>query len=138
MKKLFSWLTGDLLGKATTLLDEVITSDDERLQAKKALQNLLINEALQAQKIQADIVNTESKGNFLQRSWRPILMLGFGFVVLYSKFIAPAFNLPNTDLEPDFWDLLRLGIGGYVIGRSAEKITKSVTENIDFKKNRKN
>lgn len=138
MKKLFSWLTGDIFEKAGTALDNIITSDEERLEARNALQQVLINEALKSQQIQADIISAEAKGNFLQRSWRPILMLGFGFVVLYSKFIAPAFNLPNTDLEPDFWELLRLGIGGYVIGRSAEKITKSVTENIDFKKTRKN
>lgn len=137
MKKLFSWLTGDIFEKAGTALDGIITSDEERLEARNALQKVLINEALKSQQIQAEIINTEAKGNFLQRSWRPILMLGFGFVVLYSKFIAPAFNLPNTELEPDFWELLRLGIGGYVIGRSAEKITKSVTENIDFKKKTK-
>lgn len=138
MNKIFNWLTGDLFKKAGDALDGLITSDEERLKAKNALQKVFMQEALKSQKIQADIINTEAKGNFLQRSWRPILMLGFGFVVLYSKFIAPAFNLPNTELEPDFWELLRLGIGGYVIGRSAEKITKSVTENIDFKKTRKN
>lgn len=138
MKKIFTWLTGDIFSKAGDAIDKIVTSDEERLELRNKLQQVLINEALQSQQIQADIINAEAKGNFLQRSWRPILMLGFGFVVLYSKFIAPAFNLPNTELEPDFWELLRLGIGGYVIGRSAEKITKSVTENIDFKKNRKN
>ncbi len=138
MKKLFGWLTGDIFKKAGDALDNIITSDEERLAARNALQQVLIDEALKSQQIQAEIINAEAKGNFLQRSWRPILMLGFGFVVLYSKFIAPAFNLPNTELEPDFWELLRLGIGGYVIGRSAEKITKSVTENIDLRKNKKN
>lgn len=138
MKKLFGWLTGDIFKKAGDALDNIITSDEERLAARNALQQVLIDEALKSQQIQAEIINAEAKGNFLQRSWRPILMLGFGFVVLYSKFIAPAFNLPNTELEPDFWELLRLGIGGYVIGRSAEKITKSVTENLDLRKNKKN
>ncbi|MEX6627566.1 3TM-type holin [Tenacibaculum pacificus] len=134
MNKIFSWLTGDLFKKAGEALDGIITSDEERLNAKNALQKMFIDEALNSQKIQTEIINTEAKGNFLQRSWRPILMLGFGFVVLYSKFIAPAFNLPNTALEPDFWELLRLGIGGYVIGRSAEKISTTITKNIDFKK----
>jgi hypothetical protein len=136
MNKIFNWLTGDLFKKVGDALDGLITSEEERLQAKNALQNLFMQEALQSQKIQSEIINAEAKGNFLQRSWRPILMLGFGFVVLYSKFIAPAFGLPNTELEPDFWELLRLGIGGYVIGRSAEKITNSVVQNIDFKKRR--
>ena len=133
MNKIFNWLTGDLFKKAGEALDGIITSDEERLHAKNALQQMFIDEALNSQKIQTEIINAEAKGNFLQRSWRPILMLGFGFVVLYSKFIAPAFNLPNTALEPDFWELLRLGIGGYVIGRSAEKIATTITKNIDLK-----
>lgn len=138
MKKLFGWLTGDIFKKAGDALDKIITSDEERLEARRALQEVLVNEALKSQEIQADIINAEAKGNFLQRSWRPILMLCFGFVVLYSKFIAPAFNLPNSELEPEFWELLTLGIGGYVISRSAEKITKSVTDNIQFKKPKRN
>ncbi|MDB0603186.1 3TM-type holin [Tenacibaculum maritimum] len=133
MKRFFSWLTGDIFKKAGDIIDDLVTTDEERLAAKNALHRMLTEEALASDKIRAEIIQTEAKGNFLQRSWRPILMLSFGFVVLYSKFIAPAFNLPNSELEPDFWELLRLGIGGYVIGRSAEKITKSITENVEFK-----
>lgn len=44
-------------------------------------------------------------------------------------------------LKPEFWELLKLGLGGYVIGRSAEKIANSVTKNVDLpflrKKDRK-
>lgn len=134
MNKILKWLTGDLFEKAGKALDSVITSDEERLQAKNALHEIFSKEGLKTQELQANIIQTEAKGNWLQRSWRPILMLSFGFIVMYSKFIAPAFNLPNTVLEPDFWELLRLGIGGYVIGRSAEKIVGSVSNKINFKK----
>ena len=79
--------------------------------------------------MQTEIIVTEAKGNWLQRSWRPILMLAFGFIVIYIKFIAPLFNLTTPELENEFWNLLQLGIGGYVIGRSAEKISKNVTFN---------
>ena len=53
-------------------------------------------------------------------------MLCFGFIVMYVKFIAPLFELPIPPLENEFWDLLQLGIGGYVVGRSAEKISKNI------------
>ena len=49
------------------------------------------------------------------------LMLAFGFIVIYVKFVAPLFGLPIPPLENEFWNLLQLGIGGYVVGRSAEK-----------------
>ena len=66
MKKLFSWLTGEVFKKAGDAIDGIITSDEERLQARNALQQVLINEALKSQQIQADIINAEAKGNFLQ------------------------------------------------------------------------
>ena len=77
--------------------------------------------------MQADIIIAEAKGNWLQRSWRPLLMLAFGFIVIYVKFIAPLFDLRIPELENEFWNLLQLGIGGYVVGRSAEKISKNIT-----------
>jgi hypothetical protein len=45
------------------------------------------------------------------------------------KFIAPLFDLRIPELENEFWNLLQLGIGGYVIGRSAEKISEKITIN---------
>ena len=77
--------------------------------------------------MQTEIIVAEAKGNWLQRSWRPILMLSFGFIVIYVKFIGPLFGLPIPTLEVEFWELLKIGIGGYVVGRSAEKIAKGVT-----------
>jgi hypothetical protein len=126
MNKIFSWLTGDLFKKVGDSIDKLVTSDEERLKLRNELQQIILNENQKSQELQTSIIKTEAKGNFLQRSWRPILMLCFGFIVLYSKFIAPAFNLPNTELEPSFWSLLNLGIGGYVLGRSAEKITQTI------------
>lgn len=134
MNKFFKWLTGDVLGVISKTIDDVVTSDEERLQLRNELQRIISEKGLEADKMAADIIQTEAKGNWLQKSWRPILMLSFGFIVMYSKFFAPAFGLPNTVLEPDFWELLRLGIGGYVVGRSAEKITEKISNNFKFKK----
>ncbi|PCI11872.1 MAG: hypothetical protein COB73_00780 [Flavobacteriaceae bacterium] len=134
MNKIWQWLTSNVLGEIFTGVDSLITSDEERLALKNKLQQIINEKALESEKIATDIIQTEAKGNWLQRSWRPIIMLSFGFVVLYSKFIAPAFSLPNAELEPDFWELLRLGIGGYVIGRSAEKIATSITNKIEIKR----
>ncbi|CAA0228708.1 conserved hypothetical protein [Tenacibaculum maritimum] len=132
MKKMWAWLTGSIFKEIGNVIDNVITNDEERLKAKEAILTMLMEKGNEIDKFKADIIQAEAKGNFLQRSWRPILMLLFGFVVLYSKFIAPAFSLPNTELEQDFWNLLQLGIGGYVVGRSAEKIIKDVSRNVDF------
>ena len=52
--------------------------------------------------------------------------------MIYAKFLAPAFNWKVPVLEPSFWTLLELGIGGYIIGRSVEKVARDVTQNSDI------
>jgi hypothetical protein len=126
MNKIFNWLTGDLFTKVGDSIDKLITSDEEKLVLRNDLQTLFFNQNLALAKLNIQIISEEAKGNFLQRSWRPILMLSFGFVVLYAKFIALAFDLPNAPLEPAFFNLLKIGIGGYGVLRTAEKITKTL------------
>jgi len=137
MNKIWKWLTSNVLGEIFEGVDSLITSKEERMVLKNKLQEIINAKALESERIATDIIQTEAKGNWLQRSWRPILMLSFGFVVVYSKFIAPAFHLPNAELEPDFWGLLKLGIGGYVLGRSGEKIMDKINKNIDINKFKK-
>lgn len=126
MKKIFEFITGDIIKSVGGVIDNLFTSDEERIKAKNKVFEILKEKELELRKMQTEIIVTEAKGNWLQRSWRPILMLGFGFIVMYNKFFAPAFGLPNAELENEFWNLLQLGVGGYVIGRSAEKIAKDV------------
>ena len=114
--------------------DKNFTSKEEKLVQKNKLlaeANSLVSAVLDAQE---KIIMAEAKGNFLQRSWRPIVMLCFAFIVMYAFFIQPAFfrNAVNIskDLPEDFWGLLKIGMGGYVIGRSAEKVSVKIAETI--------
>ncbi len=116
------------------VIDGIFTNDEERQKAKNEILVKILDKSHDLEKLKSDIILSETKGNFLQRSWRPILMLSFGFVVIYAKFVAPAFGLPSAPLEDEFWQLLQFGIGGYVVGRSAEKIIKDVSQNIEIKK----
>ena len=129
MKKILEFLGGNVIKEIGGIIDNLFTNDEERINAKNKIIKVLKEKELELQKMQTDIIIAEAKGNWLQRSWRPILMLSFGFIVIYVKFLAPLFNLTIPPLEHEFWDLLQLGIGGYVVGRSAEKIAKSVTIN---------
>ena len=129
MKKILEFLSGNVIGEIGNVIDNLFTTDEERLEAKNKIFQVIQEKELELQKMQTDIIIAEAKGNWLQRSWRPILMLSFGFIVIYVKFIAPLFGFTIPPLENEFWDLLQLGIGGYVVGRSAEKIAKSVTIN---------
>jgi len=133
MSKLLSLLTSGTLKEAGTaitgVLDTVITNDEERLEAKKQLMEITSKLATDLTATQSDVIKTEMTGTNLQRNWRPIVMLLFAGIVVYEYFVAPISGLPKSNLPEAFWSLLEIGLGGYVIGRSVEKITNSVSEN---------
>jgi hypothetical protein len=78
---------------------------------------------------QSSIVVAEAKGHWLQRNWRPMLMLLFGVIVANNYVVYPYLSM-FTDkavmlpIPEDLWDLLKLGVGGYIVGRSAEKVAE--------------
>ncbi len=80
----------------------------------------------------AKIITSETQGaSWLQRNWRPVLMLTFTYLIAHNYIIAPMirmFNpaMPMLTIPPDMWDLLKLGIGGYIVGRSGEKIVATM------------
>lgn len=128
MKKIIDWFGGSVVKDLMSGLDKLFTSKEEKILAENAIKQILIQKQLELQKMQTEIIVTEAKGNWLQRSWRPILMLAFGFIVIYVKFFAPLFDLRIPELENEFWNLLQIGIGGYVVGRSGEKMVRSYSE----------
>ena len=126
MKKIIDWFGGTVVKDLLGGLDKLFTSKEEKIKAENVIKQILIQKELELQKMQTEIILAEAKGHWLQRSWRPILMLAFGFIVIYVKFLAPLFDFKIPELENEFWNLLQLGIGGYVVGRSAEKISKNI------------
>ena len=75
---------------------------------------------------QADIVKTEAASNhWLAANWRPLLMLTFGGLIVARWFGWAAPNL-SQDEYLKLWDIVQFGLGGYVVGRSVEKIVQSI------------
>ena len=74
----------------------------------------------------ADIIKTEAaSSHWLAANWRPLLMLTFGALIVarWMGYAAP--NLAEAEYLA-LWDIVELGLGGYVIGRSVEKIAPAV------------
>jgi len=130
---LFSEAIGTAVGKVAETIGDLFTSDKERLEAHNvlaALQSDLVKGALDYEaKIvaaQASIIQAEANGkSWLQRNWRPITMLTFVALIVarWMGWTAPGMS------EAEYlsvYDLMKLGIGGYVLGRSAEKIAPGV------------
>jgi hypothetical protein len=117
---------GSILNFGSTLLDKLYQDKDEREKAKLALLQLEQQGGLQELEMKLQPLISELSGNWLQRSWRPILMLSFTYIIVHNYIIVPIFSIPAADIPPDMWQLLKLGVGGYVLGRSGEKIAKKI------------
>lgn len=126
-----SAITG-LFEPVAKLVDDVHTSTEEKqvLQAKmKEIELATLIEVLgyekQLMESQKDIIVAEAQGgSWLQKSWRPITMLTFlGLVVMDS------FGWLANPLASEAWVLLQIGLGGYVAGRSLEKVVPKMMDN---------
>ena len=73
------------------------------------------------------VVTAEAQGeSWLQRNWRPLTMIWFGVLIGGHWFGYTPENLSQEEILSLF-DLMELGLGGYVIGRSVEKVVKTAT-----------
>ena len=123
-------LLGTLIPIAGQVLDRVIPDPDERARVKAEFANELLSYKGREIEAAASIVSAEARGeSWLQRNWRPMLMMLFGVVVGNNFIVAPymqaAFSFSVTlEMPPAMWELLKLGVGGYIVGRSAEKVMR--------------
>lgn len=118
-------LIKDIFKPAVELVDELHTSEEEKLAHKastldtyvRALEQGLAYEQ-QNLKARAKIITAEAKSeHWIVAAWRPITMLTFVALVVADQTGLLAFRLAD-----EAWTLLQIGLGGYVVGRSAEKI----------------
>lgn len=75
---------------------------------------------------QADIVKTEAaSSHWLAANWRPLVMLIFCGLIVARWFGWAAPNLSEAEYLK-LWSIVEFGLGGYVVGRSVEKIAPSI------------
>ena len=108
------------------LIDRLWPDPGKRDQAKLALMEMAQKGELAELTGRAEIVKAEAASeHWLAANWRPILMLTFGGLIVARWFGFAAPNLSEAEYLK-LWSIVELGIGGYVIGRSVEKIVPSL------------
>ena len=74
----------------------------------------------------AEIIKTEAQSqHWLAAIWRPIVMLTFAGLIVARWFGWAAPSLSEAEYLK-LWSIVEFGLGGYVIGRSAEKIVPGI------------
>jgi F420-0:gamma-glutamyl ligase-like protein len=118
--KLRSAFTGDLSPEKKAEVEEIL------LQMQRYQMQLESKD----KELQSNVIIAEAKGkSWLQRNWRPGLMAIFGLIIFNNYIVAPYIGLlagakyqVMLQIPADMWGLLKLGVSGYIVGRSAEKI----------------
>lgn len=98
---------------------------------KTGLEVLQQAESTDGQKTQAiaSIVAAEANSNYwLAACWRPLLMIEFAFIIgmFWFGYVPPHFNDPMSPMMSRIFDILELGIGGYIPCRTLEKIVSQI------------
>jgi hypothetical protein len=104
---------------------------DKEKQAEAQLELLRLEQAGELTEIagRLEVVKAEaSSEHWITATWRPLTMLIVVAIIANNYLLFPYLSLffPGTvqilDLPPQLWTLFTVGVGGYVVGRSGEKM----------------
>lgn len=124
-----------LLTVGLGLIDKLFPDPTKKAEATARLMEIQQAGELKELDAAMQVVVAEAKSeHFITANWRPITMLTFVTIIANNYILYPYLSLfwpeaPKLELPQDMWDLLKIGLGGYVVGRSAEKVVKNYKGN---------
>jgi len=124
-------LISSLFAPAAKLIDDLHTSGEEKLEAKQKLFDSqseitfkFLDYEARMMEMRGNIITAEANSkHWLTAVWRPITMLTFLVLV-----VLDSFGWLASPLRDEAWVLLQIGLGGYIAGRSAEKVTDKMVD----------
>ncbi len=119
-----SWAAAiPLLGK---VIERIIPDPEKAAQAKHQLVDMAVNGELDELAQRAGVIKAEAQGDsWLQRSWRPIVMLVFTALIVCRWLGWSAPDLSEA-VELKLFSIVQLGIGGYIASRGIEKVADKI------------
>ena len=112
-------------------VDKAVEDKDLANKLKADLQTQMLQSHTQELTAAAKIIEAEAKAGWFASSWRPLLMYVLIFILVWNYVLGPVilffFKASITITLPgDVWTLLQIGLGGYVVGRSAESVARTM------------
>jgi|TARA_R110000744_G_scaffold85150_7_gene166493 hypothetical protein len=117
------------------VLKRLIPDADKRDEIERETKLALLEHSDSIERVRGEIILAEARSSgWLTSSWRPLLMLVVIAIIAVNYLVFPLVAIwypqimANLLALPDqLWNLLTLGVGGYVVGRSGEKMIDSWT-----------
>ena len=124
MNKIFSWLTGGVIKEIGNVVDKLTTSDEERLEAQKLIQQILEKADSEAQAQVTDRWEADmNSDSWLAKNIRPLILVFLTFIFSLLAFTdgnIGSFKIAKEYI-PIFQTLLVTVYGAYFVGRTWEK-----------------
>jgi uncharacterized membrane protein len=128
MKKIFQWLTGGVIKEIGNTIDKLTTTEEEKLQIKKQIQEILEKADSDAQEQVTERWKADmASDSFLSKNIRPLIIVFLTFVFTVLAFFdgnIGGFKVAEQYV-PIFQSLLITVYGAYFVGRTWEKNKKS-------------
>jgi hypothetical protein len=125
-------------GPINRIIESYVKDLELRRKLQAELETSMISHFGKSLELQQAIVLAEVKSeHWLTRSWRPLLMMTLIFFLILVGLLIPLADLaagyaipfnPRWQALPEgFWNFLTIGVGGYIGGRSVEKVVGAAT-----------
>ena len=113
-----------ILSLVGSVLDKILPDANQRNEAKLKLLEMQQSGELARLQAASSVVTAEAKSeHWLTANWRPITMLSFVALIVAHWLGFTADGLTEAQVL-SLLEIVKVGLGGYVIGRSAEKCVK--------------
>jgi hypothetical protein len=112
-------------------IEKSVPDKDLQEKLKAQLQTQLLQSNTAELTAAAKIIEAEAKAGWFASSWRPLLMYVLIFILVWNYILGPVIKVftgavISFELPGDVWTLLNVGLGGYVVGRSAESVARTM------------
>ena len=129
MKKILQWLSGGVIKEIGNVIDKLTTTEEERLEVKKQIQQILEDADTKAQLEVSKRWEADMKSDsFLSKNIRPMILIYL--TVIFTSLAFFDGNIGEFGLAkeyiPIFQTLLVTVYGAYFVGRTWEK-AKSIS-----------
>ena len=129
MKKIIQWLSGGVIKEIGNVIDKLTTTEEERLEVKKQIQQILEDADSKAQEEVSKRWEADMKSDsFLSKNIRPMVLIYLTVIFTVCAFFDGNIGefIIAEEYIPIFQTLLVTVYGAYFVGRTWEK-AKSIT-----------
>lgn len=128
---IISEIVSGIIKPISDVIDHVTVSGEDKVKLQLAQLEAGLAAQTAANAYEAQLLDGQQKviaseagsGSWLTSSWRPITMLTFLALV-----VCDSFGWLHSPLAPQAWTLLQIGLGGYTVGRSVEKVALPIVK----------